>query len=303
MATQTAAKKKAAAAKKNAGKKQANLAGITLAMVQAHPELGAIRKMYVAGNYSGALAALKETNFYKNNTAQAIQNQNLKATQPGVYQQTIDTQWLPNLKAYVTQQGLEISDDDLRAVAEQAFSMGLDVSAYGQGRQAVFNMLGSYVTGVTGGTGQQAINELKATAMAMGVNYSNSWFDQAAVSVANGNATIEQYSQAIKDSAKSRFPQFADQIDAGQTVADIASPYVNSMASVLEIDPATITLNDPTVTKGLNQVGSDGKPVPMGLWDFEKSLRQDPRWNKTKNARDAVDATARQILSDFGLAY
>ena len=38
----------------------------------------------------------------------------------------------------------------------------------------------------------------------------------------------------------------------------------------------------------------------MGLWDFENLLRQDPRWMKTKNAKNQFDSTARTILETFG---
>jgi hypothetical protein len=37
------------------------------------------------------------------------------------------------------------------------------------------------------------------------------------------------------------------------------------------------------------------------MWQYEQTLRQDPRWGFTNNARDSVNSTAHQILKDFGV--
>jgi hypothetical protein len=37
------------------------------------------------------------------------------------------------------------------------------------------------------------------------------------------------------------------------------------------------------------------------LWEFQQQLRQDPRWNYTRNAQDSLMGTARKVLQDFGL--
>jgi len=73
------------------------LVGITEAMVAAHPELADVRALYLKGDFAGALNKLFGTEFYKNTGATKFTNQQLKANQPGVYEDTIKNTWLPTL--------------------------------------------------------------------------------------------------------------------------------------------------------------------------------------------------------------
>jgi hypothetical protein len=66
------------------------------------------------------------------------------------------------------------------------------------------------------------------------------------------------------------------------------------MATVLEINPNTISLNDPTLR------GAIGPDKEMSIYDFQRSLRKDPRWQYTNNAREEVSDVALKVLRDFG---
>ena len=79
------------------------LVGITEAMIAAYPELAQVRSLYLAGNYAAALNTLYGTNFYKTTSPTAFTNAQLKANQPGVYQQKLQQEWLPTLRSEVTQ--------------------------------------------------------------------------------------------------------------------------------------------------------------------------------------------------------
>jgi hypothetical protein len=48
-------------------------------------------------------------------------------------------------------------------------------------------------------------------------------------------------------------------------------------------------------------IDDKGNPKPMGLWDFERKLKNDPRWMNTKNAVNDVSAVATDVLRIFGL--
>ena len=106
------------------------------------------------------------------------------------------------------------------------------------------------------------------------------------------------------------FPGLSKSIDSGMTVAQAASPYVTSYAKILEqpIDSssqASQYLQDPVVKKALQyqnpQEQKQGTPGIMPMYQFEQTLRQDPRWMKTNNARDQLGSAAYHVLSDFGL--
>jgi hypothetical protein len=66
------------------------------------------------------------------------------------------------------------------------------------------------------------------------------------------------------------------------------------MAPVLELNPDSISLNDPTLR------GAIGQDKEMTLYDFQRSLRKDPRWQYTNNAREEVSDAALRVLKDFG---
>lgn len=94
--------------------------------------------------------------------------------------------------------------------------------------------------------------------------------------------------------AKTYFPALADKIDKGYTVKQLLSPYIQTRANVLEEDPEMIDI------KSLQSVAKDPKNL-MNLYDYEVSLRQDPKWRFTKNAQDSISSVAVGIAKMFGL--
>jgi len=94
--------------------------------------------------------------------------------------------------------------------------------------------------------------------------------------------------------AKTYFPALADKIDSGYTVRQLLSPYLNTRANILEEDADSIDL------KQLQNVAKDPKGL-MGLYDYEVSLRKDPKWKGTKNALDTLGGLARDMTKMFGL--
>ena len=66
------------------------------------------------------------------------------------------------------------------------------------------------------------------------------------------------------------------------------------MAATLEVNPETIKLNDPTLRMAI------GPDKEMSLYDYQRSLRKDARWQYTDNARQDVSSIAKSVLQDFG---
>jgi len=94
--------------------------------------------------------------------------------------------------------------------------------------------------------------------------------------------------------AKTYFPALADKIDKGYTVKQLLSPYIQTRANVLEEDPDMVDI------KSLQSIAKDPKNL-MNLYDYEVSLRQDPKWRFTKNAQDSMSNVANSIAKMFGL--
>ena len=151
------------------------------------------------------------------------------------------------------------------------------------------------------GSAAEQLNILKELAGSYGMQYDQGWYNTAATNVLTGKDDIETYKQYVKEQAKSKFPTLVAQLDQGFTVRQLASPYIQTMSNILEIDPNTIGLNDVYVNQALTGLNAEGKPSTKPLWQFEQDLRKDPRWNFTKNAQDSLMNTTRKVLQDFGL--
>jgi hypothetical protein len=141
---------------------------------------------------------------------------------------------------------------------------------------------------------------LKKIAVDNGLRLSDSYYKSAAVSVASGLQTKEDWERDVRDQAASLWPSYSEKIKAGVDVASLASGYVNTMAQTLEINPQDINLNDPYIREALGNFDDKGNPAPLGLWDFEKKLRADPRWMNTKQATDETSSVANTVLKMFG---
>jgi len=278
------------------------LVSITEAMIKAHPELAAIRDLYLKGDFAGATNALYGTDFYKNTSPTIFSNENTKINQPGVYQRDIQTNWLPALRQEAVAKGLQISDAGLTTIAQRAYDLGLTPTS--PATLELFRGTDStgkpYVDSIKGGIASTALTNLSTANADYGTGYNQDWINQAAQSVALGTTTEQYWTDQMKSLAKSKYSAWSGQIDAGLTMKQIASPYIQAYSNILGIDPAQVTLDDKLLNQGLQ--GTDPtKPGAMPLWDFEKAVRNDPRWATSKDAMDSLSQTGASILRSWGL--
>jgi hypothetical protein len=104
----------------------------------------------------------------------------------------------------------------------------------------------------------------------------------------------------IRESAASAFPALADKIKAGLDLKNLASPYIQSMSDILEIPDTAIDLFDPQIRSAMAFTLPDGKVGTKSIYDFEKQLRKDDRWQYTNKAREQAASVATTVLRDFG---
>jgi hypothetical protein len=128
--------------------------------------------------------------------------------------------------------------------------------------------------------------------------------DTAATSYANSivAGTIDENTafNTLRESAAEAFPSYGDKIKSGIDLRTLADPYIQSMSDILEIPDTGIDMFDPKVRNALAFTLPDGKVGTKSIYDFEKELRQDPRWQYTKNAREQASSIATTVLKDFG---
>jgi len=150
---------------------------------------------------------------------------------------------------------------------------------------------------VLGGSAGANLTALKQAAAANGFDLQEVYGDKLndwITRMAQGES-VETFKSLIRDRAAIGLPdKVANLLRQGLDLEDIYSPYRNIMASVLELEPDSIKLTDPALT---NAFGAD-KELP--LYEFKRSLRKDPRWQYTDNAREEVSSAALGVLRDFG---
>jgi hypothetical protein len=147
------------------------------------------------------------------------------------------------------------------------------------------------------------------TAKANGVSLNQTQVDSFAKRIQDGT-DAKIIDNEIRDIAGLGMPEKVQKLLAqGIDLDTIYSPYKNLMASILELNPESISLNDPTLRKAIGGDYSKVTSTPgMGgvsrgeytMYDFEKALRKDYRWQYTDNAKREVSNVALKVLRDFG---
>ena len=165
------------------------------------------------------------------------------------------------------------------------------------------------VAGMIGGKGTQGYSgqalknyqELLTTARSNGLKISDivpggSNTQQVLQGIASGKIDINRIVQDTRKLAAQGQPQYVrDLLSQGYNLDQVFAPYRQTMAAVLEIDdPNSIDLNDPLLRSAINDKGD------MNIYEFKKTLRKDPRWQYTEQARQDVSSATLNILRDFG---
>lgn len=113
--------------------------------------------------------------------------------------------------------------------------------------------------------------------------------------IALGELDVNRISQDARMMAAIGQPEFVrNLLGQGYDLDQIYSPYKNTMAEVLEINPEQISLNDPTLRSAISDKGE------TNLYDFQRALRKDSRWQYTQKARQEVGDITLNVLRDFG---
>lgn len=113
--------------------------------------------------------------------------------------------------------------------------------------------------------------------------------------LALGELDVNRISQDARNLAAIGQPQFVrGLLGQGYDLDQVYAPYKNAMANVLELNPEQISLNDPTLRGAISDKGE------TNLYDFQRMLRKDSRWQYTQNARQEVGDITLNVLRDFG---
>jgi len=255
---------------------------------------------------------IRETTWYGSNSENAREMLALEVTQPGEFAELLETAKMKVI-AQGDSLGYPISDANANNLARQSLIGNWMGDGRGQKlNDALMGMadanalpgevgsLGSATGGTTGSMGEY-VRKLRDAATMNGVKFSESYYNNLAREALTGKTTIEDSVSEIRNQAADLWPPYADKIRAGYNARDLASGYIQNMASILQLDPETISLDDPFIKGSITSFDDQGNPKPKSLWEQSNELRKDPRWANSNNGQNEIASVGTQVLQMFGI--
>ena len=210
----------------------------------------------------------------------------MKLQNSNLYKERLKS-FLARLKPTLVAKGIKVDD----ATLEKYFVDGIDEYTI------IDELSGGLTAKGAAGEAADALSKLRETARLNGFNLEkdfgnqlDSWLQR----IARGES-VDDFNRIIRQQAKLGLPEkVGTLLDEGLNLANIYAPYRNRMAALLELSPDAISLDDPLLRSAY------GQDKEMSIYDFQRAVRKDPRWQYTDNAREEVSTAALGILRDFG---
>lgn len=271
--------------------------GYSLAFFNSDPELKRLLDNATTGptapwSPDRFVAELRNTNWFVTHGEAFRKYQALKTGDPATLSQMRD-QMNAHMGDLANQLGADFTSDQL----EQALMFGWSDDQIKRVLESQLHQEGGRFAGQAG-TFQAQIMQMVND---YGVDVSNDQIGNWVKGSMTGVSTPDAIKQTLAALASSKYVAFADRLKSGETMRQIADPYVQSMSKILELNPESVSLRDNTIQAALQSKNKDGQPEAQSVWQFEQGLRQDPRWMKTQNAQDLFTKTASDVLKSFGL--
>ena len=263
------------------------------------PEVKSVFEQAVEGSWSADMfqAKLRDTKWFQENSASMRKAAVEKQSDPATWAAKMSATKI-QLQVLAAQMGAIIPADKLDSIADQILVTGMDEGG-------IKLILGGYIDFVDNQSmrGQAGMFEkaMSEFAFQQGVDVSRDTLKNQAQLVAKGLGTEQDFRNQIVGQAVSAYPGYTQQLQAGVTMMQIASPYIQMMSDDLELPATSINLKDPLIRQALNGANKEGKPAGLDQVSFRNLIRQDPRWSRTSKAGNNVMKAGLQVLKDFGL--
>ena len=228
------------------------------------------------------------------------------------YNQQI-AQYKITISAIARTLGLDMADENvatyLTSLAETSYLNGWD-DAYIE-NTIVSN--GEMIGSIAGGAYATQVQSLADYASLMGVslsekdrqNYQSRLIGTVGTNGLRQASNLDALKKEIVDQQALLYPMFADDFAVGRTLWDVTALHRKKWADLLEIEEDSLDWNDPLWKDGKIFTMTDektGKILARPVWDAEKLIKQDERWQYTENASRTYENYGLGILNRFGYA-
>jgi hypothetical protein len=286
-----------------AQQKAALLAGIgpLASLLTSVPELSALLNKAITSGQTAAefQNAVNNSQWYRTHSDSVRNGLVQQASDPKTYAKML-AQEQAKVRSLANQMGVQLTPQQLAKLGTQSYLQGYTQDQLTAQLAGMFNQKGQL-----GGQAAQIHDDLAKSAALYGQSWTEQQVRYRTQQVLANPGMLDTYKEQMKTAAKAMFPGLSSQLDAGLTVEDVASPYKQTMANLLEVDPATLTLNDRMIKSALQGTGNVAKgqqPTATPVWQFEQQVRADPRWQLTNNARQDTAATLESLGKQWGLS-
>ena len=284
------------------------LAGYNLAMLEQpeHADALAVMEKYLdiykdapeAFNQLAFNAEMDDSSLGQAYSSAAIRDKKREEEFPELYAQEISAE-RETIRDQVRKMGGSLTDPQLDQLVRDSRRLGLS-AAQVTNRVAENHLEYNAETGFEGNAGKYE-DDLTLWANRNGINLNPESVKNYVRAISAGDTDFGTVQSDLrKQYMVGSFPGWSDQINQGQDIYDIASPYRQVMARKLGIPESQISFDDPLLARGMQAIGSDGKSRIMPMHEFEQEIRLSERYDKTPEAMNEMMDVGTGILKMFG---
>lgn len=272
------------------------------ALITSVPELQNLFNQAVSQTWSTDkfIAAVQNSTWWANTSSTARQAFATMKSDPATWSQNVD-----NLQAQMVNTAAQLGVT-LTPQQAQEFATNALMGGYDQNTAVIDEKLADFLKPASGlhygGQAGAYEQQIRQSMLDLGVQIPESQLDAQIKQIVAGKQSVQGVQAQLRSQAAAMYPAYAQQINGGMNTSDIASPYIQRAQQLLEMGPGQMNINTPMIKNAL-QFTQDGQPTAMPMYNFETSVRQDPRWLSTDNAQDAFMSQAHQVLVNMGFEY
>ena len=192
--------------------------------------------------------------------------------------------------------GIILSEEDLNKIAED---VRLNALTDLEIQERFGPILQQQIGGDLGGQAAEFQREIGQWASSNGLQMNqDSLFEYVKAGV-EGRSSLEDIKNDLRrDYLAGMYPAYAQRIMQGYDPSVIFQPFLQTASRMLEVPD--IGFNDPLMKSALQATDDAGNPVQTSLYEFEKQIRNDPRWQYTDDAYETYASAGMRIASMFG---
>jgi hypothetical protein len=273
-----------------------------------HPEIGAILKEAAADGWSPERlqATLQQTEWWQTTSAAKRMWDASVGQDPATAQAQVDSR-MAEIVNMSQEMGLDLAAIERAGKGNMVMHLATQSLMYGWSAAQLQDAIGAEVLRdpilgqqVREGTVGQ---EIRAAASDYGVPLSDGVLDERARQIAAGTSTMDDYKTYLIKQAKATYGELDGALDRGETVRQVADPYLQIASQMLGLDPSQLQLNDPKWMAALAYKDpATGKSRTLNFDEWQRRVRSDPTYGygKAEVAKDKAREFAMLLGQELG---